>query len=159
MPPRRPTSRVGKAEGPGGAPRSRRAVPASQGKSPLPLILGIAGGAFVLIIIIVVVATSGGSAPPPRERPSTDPIKVNHSMSKENTGRIMFICSPEDKKHEDKEKYIDVCTKCYQTSTFFWNNTYKGYVCFKCSYLFPQEQIKCDECGKVPQRHRIKPRR
>ena len=77
----------------------------------------------------------------------------------DDTGAIMFICA-NTPKHEDKEVYIDVCTKCYQQSTFFWNAPNKGFVCFKCSYLFDREKIVCDECGEEPRRTvRIKPKR
>ena len=153
---RRPTTRMGRSSG-GGAPRSRRSVP-QPSKSPLPLLLGIGGGVLLLIIIIAVVASGGGSAPQTREA-THEAIHVNHTMQKENTGRIMFVCSGSDK-HEDKEVYIDVCTKCYQQSTFFWNAPNKGFVCFKCSYLFDREKIVCDKCGEEPKRTvRIKPKR
>ena len=60
---------------------------------------------MLLIIIIAVVASGGGSAPQTREA-THEAIHVNHTMQKENTGRIMFVCSGSDK-HEDKDVYIE----------------------------------------------------
>ncbi len=73
----------------------------------------------------------------------------------DDTGYIMFVCS-NSPKHEDKEEFLKACASCAKESTFFWDLEKKGFVCFQCGAPFPNDKVKCPECGAVPRRVRTK---
>lgn len=90
--------------------------------------------------------------PPPIEAP---PEPKFGGQRVQDTGAIMFVCNGSGK-HEEKEVIISVCPNCSNKDYFvaFENKFY----CYKCEKELPSDKIKCDECGFVPKKTRIKHR-
>ena len=132
---------------------------ASRPSNPLPLILGIGGGLLLLLILIIAAAASAGGpkAPPPRPPDPPLPTPPATERSPEDTGPIMFVCS-NSPKHPDKEQLISNCRFCPARARFYWEEAIKGFRCLSCKQPYPNSDIKCPDCGKVPSKVRTKHR-
>ena len=139
--------------------RSSRIGMTARPSNPLPLIAGIGGGLLLLILIIAAAASSGGDrrAPPRRAPEPPPPIPAPAVRSPEDTGPIMFICS-NSALHTDKEYLITECPSCPARARFYTDASIPAYRCLSCRQVYPNERIKCPDCGKVPRAHRIKHR-
>jgi len=141
------------------AGRSSRIAMVSRPRSPFPLIAGIGGGMLLLLIIVAAASSGGGEKPPPRPKKAAPPPPppAENSRSVEDTGPIMFICA-NSPKHVDKEYLISECPFCPARARFFWDDAVKGFRCLSCRQPYPNDRVKCPDCGKVPQKVRIKHR-
>lgn len=134
--------------------RGRRFPPAS--KSPLPLILGIAGA--LALVVVIAVAASGGKKPPPAKKAVEAAPASAPDRSVQDTGLIMFVCA-NSPKHPDKEIVLPgVCPSCSKASSYFWDGALDNYRCFACSKEYPRPKIACPDCGKAPSKTRLKHR-
>lgn len=144
---------------PSRAGRSSRIAMASRPSNPLPWIAGIGGGALFLLIIVAAASSGGGEKAPPRQKkvepPPPPPAETARAV--EDTGPIMFICA-NSSKHIDKEYLISTCPSCPTRARFYWDDTIKGFRCLSCRQPYPNDLVKCPDCGKVPQKVRIKHR-
>ncbi len=144
--------------------RTTRTTPVKKDNT-IPIIAGCVGGLFLLIIIIAAAASGGGGGVrPAAKRKSDTPVRAPVTEAKQGVGRtmadlgaIMFVCS-NSPAHEDKEVVFDRCTNCPFFNRFFWDEASGAYRCFACKKLFSKSEVKCPECGKVPNRTKIKHR-
>ncbi len=87
---------------------------------------------------------------PSREIPAErDGIRV------EDTGAIMFVCANSDR-HEDREVLICKCPSCSEQNYFYWDAAIEGFRCYACMKPFPNDNVKCEICGKPPRKVRTK---
>jgi hypothetical protein len=85
----------------------------------------------------------GGSIPAERD-----------GMRADDTGAILFVCANSGR-HEDKEVFIESCP-CGERNYFYWDHARGGFTCYACTKPFPDELVKCGDCGKVPRRVRTR---
>jgi len=136
--------------------RSSRIAMAPRPSSPLPLIVGVVGALFFLVLILAVAVPSGKPKPaPPRVPEAPLPGPPATERSAEDTGIIMFVCS-NSTKHVDKEQLISTCPFCSARARFYWEEALQGFRCLACKKPYPNAQIKCPDCGKIPTKVRTK---
>ncbi len=146
------TRRTASATGTG---RMQRAtLPAPKKKDNTLLIVGgAAGGLFFLIVIIAVAASSGNKPRPVEKKPVEEPVVVEEksTVTKQDTGPITFACAGGGQ-HPEKESSVTRCPKCNARSRFYWDYKANKFSCFDCKALFEKADIRCPDCGGVPNR-------
>lgn len=136
--------------------RSSRIAKAPRPSGPLPLILGIGGGLFLLVLVLGVASSPAKPKPPPPRAPEAPlPVPPATERGVEDTGIIMFVCA-NSAKHVDKEQLISECPFCPARGRFYWEEALQGFRCHSCKKPFPNDRIKCPDCGKVPAKVRTK---
>jgi len=146
----RPDAAHGAAQG-----RTTRTVPVAPKKNNTPIIIGGAVGGLVLLILIIAAASSGSKpAPKPKAKPVAEAVPVveeKSTVTKQDSGPITFACSGGGQ-HPEMEKAVTRCPKCDARSRFFWDYKANKFSCFQCKNLIDKAEVRCPDCGGLPNR-------
>ena len=138
----------------GSTGRAQRVPPGPKKKDNTMVIIGAAGGGLLFLIIIIAVAASSGNKPRPVETKQVEEavvVEEKSTVTKQDTGPITFACTGNGQ-HPEKESAVSRCPKCNARSRFFWDYKANKFSCFDCKALLEKADVRCPDCGGVPNR-------